>query len=148
MNKVVKVSVMFVIVLGVYLSITTAVFAYESTIYISDNSTLKGKEVTYSQSKYMLDIKPKLMEEGPRSPGEVQLYTEFIRPLYRLGIKYGTQTKYSGTIIFDVVKDLNKFKSTSMGNCGDGKRYLYFSTLGSWGAGYGKLSGDVVVYNY
>lgn len=148
MNKILKRSIAFAMMFAVLLSITTVAFAYDSTMSISDNSTLVGKEVTYSKDNYRLDITPNKMVEGPRSPGQVKLYTEFIRPLYRLGIKYGQQTKYSGTITFNVSSDLNKKKSTSMGNCGDGKRYLYFSTVGAWGAGYGSLSGAVTVYNY
>lgn len=149
-NRTVKIS----IIVALFLLTNTFVYAamcgieIASTIYISDNSEFSGTERTYDYDNYRLDITPTSMTEGPKSPGEVRLYTELIRPLYRLGIKYGEETKYSGTIIFNTSTGLNVKKKTNLGNCGDGKRYFHFSTKGSWGAGYGALSGNVIIVNY
>lgn len=151
MNKVLKNSIAFSILsiamLMGFVSVKADGQWFNSSISISDNSTLTGQERTYSYDNYRLDIIPTALGEGPRSPGEVRIYIELIRPLYRLGIKYGTQVKYSGTTIFNV-NSVGVTKSIYAGNCADGKRYFYFSTEGSWGAGYGSLSGAANIYNY
>lgn len=151
MRKILKVGTTVAIALVITLTSAIAVHAagnnYPSSISISDNSQFSGKERKYSYNNYRLDITPTSMTEGPLCPGEVQLGIKLIRPLYRLTIKYGTETKYSGTTIFKAT-DRNKKKSIYSGNCGDGKRYYHFSTAGEWGAGYGALSGNANIYNY
>ena len=54
-NKILKRSIAFAMMFAVLLSITTVAFAYDSTMSISDNSTLVGKEVTYSKDNYRLE---------------------------------------------------------------------------------------------
>ncbi|MBQ7105143.1 MAG: hypothetical protein IJN90_04730 [Bacilli bacterium] len=151
MNKLLKRSITFAVAFILMLTAGVVVKAdgrwYDSTIYISHNSTLIGKERTYDYDYYRLDITPSTLLEGDLSPGQVRLYVELIRPLYRLGIKYGTQTKYSGTTTFNV-SSVGTLKKIYAGNCGDGKRYFGFSTYGHDGAGYGSLSGEADIYNY
>ena len=121
---------------------------FNTSISISDNSQFSGSERTYSYSKYRLDVKPNYLDAGPRSPGYVQLTIKLIRPLYRLGIQYGTETKYTGTTSFNVNTALNVKKQISLGNCADGKRYFHFSTVGWAGGGYGALRGPAEIYNF
>lgn len=152
MNKILKGSIAVAIIAVIMLSSFLVVKAdgqwYNSTISISTNSTLTGKERSYSYDYYRLDITPTKLIEGDINPGYVRLVSKVIRPLYRLGIKYGTEEKASKTTNFNVSTALNKKTSISYGNCGDGKRYLTFSTVGSWGAGYGGLTGTADIYNY
>ena len=150
MNKVLKISlrVSFVFVLLLLTCVVVYAKDYKSTIAIGDNSTLRGKDRDFSYKKYRIDITPKSMMEGPRSPGQVILDTTLVEPHYFLGIYISGTDLAEKNITFNVNTGLNVKKQTSFGNCGSGTRYFYFSTWGSWGAGYGALSGDVVIANY
>lgn len=149
MNKVLKISlrVTFAFVLLLLTSVIVYAKNYTSTMYISDNSTLRGQDRDYSYKKYRLDITPTAMEEGPRSPGQVILDTTLVEPHYFLGIYISGTDLAQRNITFNVNTGLNVKKQTSFGNCGSGKRYFNFSTWGSWGAGYGSLSGNVLIAN-
>lgn len=152
MGKVLKRSVLCSVAVVCIMLSSIAVKAdgkwFNSYIELPDNSTLNGIERSYDYGNYRLDLIPTTLEQGPRCPGQVKVYIELIRPLYRLGVKYGTQVKYSGTSTFNVSTDIRKTKSIYTGNAGDGKRYFYFSTYGQSGAGYGGIYGVANIYNY
>ncbi len=150
MNKILKVGVTFSLAFVIMLSGVAIVKAdgqwYNSSISISNHSSLFGKERKYAYDYYRADITPNHMETGAYSRYEVILNTRLIRPLYRLGIHYGDQTKFDQDIYFDPTATGVK-KIVYMGNCGDGKRYLAFSTA-KGAAGTGSMQGLVDIYNY
>lgn len=150
MNKVLKISlrVSFAFILLLLTCVIVYAKDYKSTIAIGDNSSLRGKDRDYSYKKYRIDITPKSMMEGPRSPGQVILDTTLREPHYFLGIYISGTDLAQKQIIFNVHTGVNVKVRTEFGNQGSGTRYFYFSTLGRWGAGYGALNGDVVIANY
>ena len=151
MNKVLRLSIFCSTMIAILLLSIVIVKAdgvwYDTTIMISHNFTLNGQDRDYSYDNYRLDIIPSFLEEGVIGSGKVNLTIKLIRPLYRLGIRYGTETKYEGITTFDV-SNLGITNSTYAGNAGKGKRYFYFSTYGNAGAGYGSLQGTAKIYNY
>lgn len=151
MNKILNFSVFFSSILIVLFTSLIAVKAdgqwFNSTIALSHNSTLTGTERDYSYNNYRLDINPSLLEDSVACPGKVQLTIKLIRPLYRLGIKYSTELKYEGITEF-AIDEIGQITSIYPGNAGAGKRYFYFSTYGSAGAGYGSIHGIANIYNY
>lgn len=118
----------------------------DSTISLSRNSTLDGKERTYDYNYYKITITPTKLEYGYVYTDRVHLLIELKRPLYRLGIKYGTQTKYSGYTNYYTV---GTAKTTNIGSAGNGKRYYEFSTWTSQNqGGHGSITGTVRMENY
>lgn len=150
MNKIFKVGITFSLAFMIMLSGIAIVKAdgqwYNSTISISNHSSLIGKERKYAYDYYRTDITPNYMETGAYSIYEVILNTKLIRPLYRLGIQYGSETKFEEDISFNPNATGVK-RSIYMGNCGDGKRYLAFNTA-KGAAGTGAMQGLVDIYNY
>lgn len=150
MNKIFKLSVTFSLAFVIMLSGIAIVKAdgrwYNSSISISNHSSLLGKERTYEFDNYRTDITPNSMETGVYSIYEVILNTRLVRPLYRLGIHYGNETKFDEDISFDPNATGIK-KIIHMGNCGNGKRYLAFSTA-KGAKGTGSMQGLVDIYNY
>lgn len=119
---------------------------FNSTISISTHSSLIGKERQYSYDYYRTDITPNNLETGSANPSVMKLNMRLIRPLYRLGIHYGDETKYDSDISFSP-SAVGVTRSVYLGNCGDGKRYFAFSTAEGY-AGTGSISGQFDIYNY
>lgn len=119
---------------------------FDSSISLSHNSTLVGKERTYDYDNHRITITPTRLEYGYVYTDRVHLLIELKRPLYRLGIRYGTQTKYSGYTNYYTV---GTAKTTNTGAAGSGKRYYEFSTWTSQNqGGHGLIHGSVKMESY
>ncbi len=151
MKKFLKTSVAFSLVMITILSGMTIVKAdgqwYNTTMSISHHSTLTGKERQYSFDYYRTELTPTWMEGSSYNSSNVHLLVQLVRPLYRLGIHYSDETKYSNYENF-AVGTVNQKRNIYMGNCGDGKRYLYFSTWENNNSSGGSMKGKVDIYNY
>ena len=151
MNKILKRSIFLSLMLMLILIGNIVVKAdgnwINTSISISDNSTIKRKIRTYNYSNYQIDITPTKLEAGMLLSGKVRVILEMRRPTYTLGIETGHQTKYAHYVEFDEKKGIGTTQTKKAG-CGKGKLYFYFSTLGKNGAGWGSMDADAVIKNY
>ena len=117
--------------------------SYPSYIKISTQSTLTGQERKYSGTNYTLKLTPAILRET--SPyGYSRLNVRLIRPLYRLGINYGSETRYNGHVN---LYEVGKTYTIDIGNKGDGKRYFFFASRTADDA-WGSVSADAEIINY
>lgn len=150
MNKLLKKSLfvtIMLLVVAVGIVVSAASTVYNTIISISDNSTLNGTVRDYSYNNYQLAITPTKLEDGQMLPGYVDLVIELRQPKTILGWEYSYDLKWSGGMQWGT-NQVGVTQTRIPGNCGSGDRYFYFSTVGSWGAGYGAIDGAVAITNY
>ncbi len=147
MSKVTGIALFIIMFMIACISVYASGNYIDSTISISHNSTLTGKINDYSYNNHKISITPSKLEYGIKKgyTDKTRLDITLKRPLYRLGIRYGTETKFTGYQDYYIE---NIEVTTLCGNAGKGKRYYTFSTWTGNNQGTGSLAGKVRMESY
>lgn len=149
-NKVVRNALIIDLVLIIFVITNIVVYAsgeyFNSTISISHNSSLTGSVREYKYPKHKIEIIPTKLEYGYVYTDRTRVEIELMRPLYRLGIRYGEESK--GKKNADFYETGTKVTTYFLSG-GKGKRYYDFSTWTARGlGGNGLIKGNVVMWSY
>lgn len=108
--------ILFIILVGLTITVCAAVDGYISTLSISFNSTLTGSSRSYKYSKHKIQINEVVVNYGDDSTG-------LVIALYKDGIFSNTQYSRKLVNIYNGNND-----AVLMGSAGSGKRYYAFGT--------------------